>query len=135
MYSNKKKAIFERGKNMKRVLISLIALAMFSIPLTAFAADPLSFPMREGSDSGAHKHNEEGIMSYQKGHYDEALKHFQMSARIDSKVGASHYNMALSLDKLGKHGDATMHFKCAKMLAQRSKEITESRILKDHIGH
>ena len=135
MYSNKNYAIFERGKIMKRVLISLIALAMFSIPLTAFAEGPLSFPMREGSDAGAHKHNEEGIMHYQKGHYDIALKHFQTSAKIDSKVGASHYNMALSLDKLGQHGDATMHFKCAKMLANGRKEITESKILKGHIGH
>ncbi len=120
---------------MKRVLISLIALAIFSVPLTVFAGDPLGFPMREGSDAGAHKHNEEGIMHYQKGHYDKALKHFKMSAKIDPKVGASHYNMALSLDKLGKHGDATMHFKCAKMLANGRKEITESKILKSHIEH
>ena len=120
---------------MKQVLIVFIALAMFSVPLSAFAEDPLGFPMREGSDAGAHKHNEEGIMHYQKGHYDIALKHFKMSAEIDPKVGASHYNMALSLDKLGKHGDATMHFKCAKMLAQGRKDITESKILKGHIGH
>ena len=120
---------------MKRVLISLIALAMFAIPLTAFASDPLSFPMREGSSADAHKHNETGIGLYQKGNYEEALKHFAVAEKMDGSEAASHYNIALCLDKLGKHGDATMHFKVAKKLAHGRKEITESAILKGHIGH
>ena len=120
---------------MKRVLIALMALAVFSIPVSVFAADPLGFPMKEGSDAGAHKHNEEGIMHFKKDHFGEALKHFTMSAKIDPKVGASHYNMALCLDKLGKHGEATNHFKAALKLANGRKEITESGILKGHIGH
>lgn len=120
---------------MKRVLTVLIALAMFSVPLTVFAENPLGFPMREGSDSNAHTHNEEGIMHYNKGHYEEALKHFSVSEKIDPKVGASHYNMALALDKLGQHGEATMHFKGALKLAHGRKDITESKILKGHIGH
>ena len=95
---------------MKKVLITLMGVFFLATPLTAFAADPaLSFPMREGSNAEAHKHNEEGIMHYNLGHFDVALKHFSMASKIDPKAGEAHYNEALCLDALGKHGDAAKH--------------------------
>lgn len=119
---------------MKKIWMILTALFLVSLPLQAFAEGPLGFPMREGSIASAHEHNQEGIMHYNKGHYEEALKHFEMSVKIDSNVGESHFNMALCLDKIGKHGDATAHFKSARKLAQGNVKITDSQILNDHIG-
>jgi Flp pilus assembly protein TadD len=102
-----------------------------SVPVFADEG-PLKFPMREGSSATAYKHNEEGISHYKQGHYDLALKHFQMASKVDSSVGESHYNEALCLDKLGKHGDATNHFYIARNYAKGSSAILESKILNAH---
>jgi hypothetical protein len=47
-------------------------------------------------------------------------------------VGESHYNEALCLDKLGKHGDATNHFYAARKYAHGNSAILKSGILNDH---
>jgi len=88
--------------------------------------------MREGSNASAHKHNEEGISHYNQGHYDVALKHFQMASKVDSSVGESHYNEALCLDKLEKHGEATNHFYKARKYAKGNPAILGSKILNAH---
>ena len=98
-----------------------------------FAEDgALKFPMREGSSSSAHKHNEEGISHFNQGHFDVALTHFQMASKIDPRVGESHYNEALCLDKLDRHGEATNHFYAARKHAQGNPAILKSGILNAH---
>ena len=119
---------------MKRFFLIVAFIALVGIPAAALASDPLGFPMREGSSSEAHKHNEEGILHYNQGHYDVALKHFQMASKIDPSVGESHYNEALALDKLGQHASASMHFKAARKNAHGRAEILNSEILVKHIG-
>ena len=95
------------------------------------AEGPLTLP--EGSNTEASGHNEEGISHYKEGHYDVALKHFQKASAVDSALGEIHYNEAISLDKLGKHGEATKHFKIAQEKANGNKAILESKILLSHI--
>jgi Flp pilus assembly protein TadD len=92
----------------------------------------LKFLMREGSSADAHKHNEEGISHYNQGHYDVALKYFQMASSIASGVGEAHYNEALCLDKLGRHGDATNHFYAASENSRGNEAILKSDILNAH---
>lgn len=77
-------------------------------------------------------HNEQGIFNYKQGYYEDALKHFQMASNIDSSVGESHYNEALCLDKLGKHGEATNHFYAARKYAKGNPAILGSKILNAH---
>ena len=95
------------------------------------AEGPLKLP--EGSNSEASEHNDEGILHYKEGHYDVALKHFQAASAVDSSLGEVHYNEAISLDKLGKHGEATKHFKIAQEKANGNKAILESKILLSHV--
>ena len=90
-------------------------------------------PLPEGSNAEASGHNEEGISHYKEGHYDVALKHFQEASAVDSSLGEVHYNEAISLDKLGKHGEATKHFKIAQEKANGNKAILESKILLSHV--
>ena len=117
-------------RNLSLILFILI-FTFLSVP--AFADQgPLKFPMREGSNASAHKHNEEGISHYNQGHYDVALTHFQMASKVDSSVGESHYNEALCLDKLGKHGEATNHFYKARKYAKGNSAILGSKILNAH---
>ena len=95
------------------------------------AEGPLKLP--EGSNSEASGHNDEGILHYKEGHYDVALKHFQQASTVDSSLGEVHYNEAISLDKLGKHGEATKHFKISQEKANGNKAILESKILLSHV--
>ena len=99
----------------------------------AFADEgPLKFPMREGSNASAHEHNEEGIDHYNQGHYDVALKHFQTASKIDPSVGETHYNVALCLHNLKKHGAATDHFYAARKYSNGNEKITQSVLLNKH---
>ena len=66
------------------------------------------------------------------GELEDALKHFQMASKVDSSVGESHYNEALCLDKLGKHGEATNHFYAARKYAKGNPAILGSKILNAH---
>ncbi|MBC8287987.1 MAG: tetratricopeptide repeat protein [Nitrospinae bacterium] len=118
---------------MRKTVCVLAAFLFVFLSAPAFADEAaLQFPMREGSSSDAHKHNEEGISHYNQGHYDVALKHFQKASSIDSGVGEAHYNEALCLDKLGRHGDATNHFYAARKYAQGNQAILSSGILNAH---
>jgi Flp pilus assembly protein TadD len=95
------------------------------------AEGPLTLP--EGANTESSGHNKEGILHYKEGHYDVALKHFQKATAVDSTLGEVHYNEAISLDKLGKHGEATKHFKIALEKSNGNIAILESNILLSHV--
>ena len=119
---------------MKKILISFYALVFLIVfPLSVLAGEgPMSLPA--GSNASADMHNKAGIKHFNKGHYEEALKHFQEASAADSSIAETHFNEAITLDKLGKHGDATMHFKAAKKHAKGNEKILNSPILNGHIG-
>jgi len=115
-------------RNLSLILFILI-FTFLSVP--AFAGQG-ALKLPEGSNAVAYDHNEQGIFNYKQGYYEDALKHFQMASNIDSSVGESHYNEALCLDKLGKHGEATNHFYAARKYAKGNPAILGSKILNDH---
>ena len=98
---------------------------------TIIAEGPFTLP--EVANAEASGHNKEGVLHYKEGHYDVALKHFQEASAVDSTLGEVHFNEAISLDKLGKHGEATKHFKIAQEKANGNKAILESKILLSHV--
>jgi Flp pilus assembly protein TadD len=89
--------------------------------------------MAEESSAGA-KENREGIGHYKEGHWAESEKYFRKALEVNASLAEAHYNLALALDKLGNHGDATEHFKKALELAPDNPKIRDSKILKDHVG-
>lgn len=118
---------------MKKVMLVLAALCLLGLPVSSFAGEgPMALPA--GSNADAVKHNKEGIDHWGQGHTDVALKHFQAASKADSSIGQSHFNEAICLDKLGRHGEATMHFKAAKKNAHGDKALLGSQVLKDHVG-
>jgi hypothetical protein len=117
---------------MKKVVSILIAAVFFSIPVIAFAEGPMNLP--DDASKGAKMHNKAGIKHYGMGHFDVALGHFEEASAADAKSGEIHFNVAISLDKLDKHGDATKHFGVAKKNAHGNKAILESKILNAHLG-
>ena len=118
---------------MRKLACVLVVFYFVCLSGLVFAdAAALTFSMHEGSSAGAHKHNEEGVSHYNQGHYDVALKHFQMALSIDSGLGEAHYNKAMCLDKIGRHGDATNHFYAARKYAHGNEAILQSAILNAH---
>ena len=80
------------------------------------------------------KENNEGINHFQQGHWDVAQEHFNKALAVNAELPEAHYNLALALDKLGNHGEATNQFKRALNLAPEDPRIKDSGILKSHVG-
>ena len=78
--------------------------------------------------------NAEGIDHFQQGYWDVAQEHFNKALAANANLAEGHYNLALALDKLGDHGEATNHFQMALDLAQEDSRIKDSGILKAHLG-
>ena len=78
--------------------------------------------------------NNEGVDHYQQGHWDVAQEHFTKAVAANADLAEAHYNLALALDKLGKHPEATTHFKKALELAPTKPQIANSKILQKHVG-
>jgi Tfp pilus assembly protein PilF len=78
--------------------------------------------------------NDEGVGHYKQGHWDVASDGFKKAIKADANLAEAHYNLALSLDKMGKHEDATGSFKKAAELAPTNPAIKDSTILKKHLG-
>jgi Flp pilus assembly protein TadD len=78
--------------------------------------------------------NDEGVGHYQQGHWDVAEGHFRKAVKADANLAEAHFNLALSLDKMGKHEEATASFKKAAELAPNNPKIKESVVLKKHTG-
>ena len=78
--------------------------------------------------------NDEGVGHYKQGHWDVATDWFKKAVKADPNLAEAHYNLALSLDKMGKHEDATAAFIKAAELAPANPAIKDSAILKKHLG-
>lgn len=78
--------------------------------------------------------NNEGVKHYEQGHWDVAQDHFIKALAVNPDLVEAHYNLALALDKLGQHGEATNHFQKALDLAPEDPRIKDSGILKAHLG-
>lgn len=78
--------------------------------------------------------NNEGVDHYLEGHWTTSGKHFRKAIETNSDLAEAHYNLALTLDRLGKHDAATDHFGKALALAPDNPKIKDSKILKEHLG-
>lgn len=85
-------------------------------------------------DTAGAMENHEGVAHFVQGHWDEAQDHFLDALAVNADLAEAHYNIALTLDKLGKHGEAIHHFQMALDLAPDDPRIKDSPILKAHLG-
>lgn len=120
---------------MKRSIIAILAGLALLVGVNVGADTGKASPaLQTQAGSKAETHNKEGIEHYNQGHWDVAKKHFEAAAKDDPKSAEAHYNLALSLDKMGDHKAATEHFKEAHHLGMNNPDIQNSEILKKHTG-
>jgi tetratricopeptide (TPR) repeat protein len=86
------------------------------------------------ASSAGRMDNDEGVGHYKQGHWDVSEGHFRKAIKADSNLAEAHYNLGLTLDKMGKHDEATTEFKKAAELAPANPAIKDSAILKKHIA-
>jgi Flp pilus assembly protein TadD len=91
-------------------------------------------PLFAPASSAARMANDEGVGHYQQGHWDVAMGHFQKAVKVDPNSAVVHYNIALTLDKMGKHEEAATSFKKALELSPNDPVIKESDVLKKHVA-
>lgn len=91
-------------------------------------------PLLSPPSSPARMANDEGVSHFQQGHWDVAMEHFNKAVQADPNSAIAHYNVALTLDKMGKHDEATNEFKKALELAPTDPAIKDSEVLKKHVS-
>jgi Tfp pilus assembly protein PilF len=79
------------------------------------------------ASSAGRADNDEGVGHYRQGHWDVAEGHFRKSLKADANLAEAHFNLALALDKMGKHDEATASFKKALELARWHRPRLRSR--------
>jgi tetratricopeptide (TPR) repeat protein len=98
---------------------------------TAVGADTV---LMAPASSPGRADNDEGVSHYKQSHWDVASDWYKKAIKADPNLAEAHYNLALTLDKMGKHEDATASFKKAAELAPTNPAIKDSPILKKHLG-
>lgn len=122
---------------MKRLIVFKAAsiFGVFFLLLTANLAQAGgAHPLEAPAGAAGAAHNAEGIKHYKMKMWEKAELHFSEAAKENSMLAEAHYNLALALDKQGRHREATKHFAGAHKLGKDNPEIANSKILKKHLG-
>src|SRR6266542_1083691 len=90
------------------------------ILLTACTVSP-SLQVPSDDKSQAAQQVREGIIELNDGQYALARDRFETALLLEPKMAEAHYNLAVALDRLGKHAEATRHLKEAAELAPDKK--------------
>lgn len=119
---------------MMRVMASLLlSLSAVSVLWACAGGPSLPLPTGPAADPTVAKHNAEGVKHYEMGHWKEARGHFEAATQADPKSAEPHYNLALTLDRMGAHAEATAHFKQAAELAPGNQAMTQSSAYRSHV--
>ena len=111
----------------------LMGIVLFSMMLgcTTTTGPLATLPMVSPEAS---EHNLAGIKEYDNGNWESAKSQFEAALQADPNLSEAHFNLALTLHKLGDHEKATEHFRMAGELEPQNREIVESTIYRNHLG-
>ena len=93
----------------------------------------LMSPAGMGNQEAANKNNE-GVDHLVQGHYDVSGPLFEQALSTQPDFAEAHFNLGVTLDGKGKHEEATAAFKKAVEFGKDNPKISESEILKRHLG-
>ena len=124
---NTRRCQLSRKRVLWGVLIVTFLLPGCMAQTTPLATLPLEHPQ-------AAQINLAGIDRYQQGEWAEALLKFQEALQQDANFPEAHFNAALALHQLGRHEEATQHFRRAGELAPEHQAIVTSVLYRNHLG-
>lgn len=117
-------------KTKIQIVIIIIGLGMTAGCVTP--SGPLAtLPMTSPAGSA---YNLEGIKLFNRGQWAEARAQFERAVQADADLAEAHFNLALSLHKLGQHDEARREFKIAGELAPKNKQIVNTSIYRNYLG-
>lgn len=126
----KRKTLF----NFALILVGSLTVLSLASCTGGGGGSRAQIPALTSSGSGpAVAENNEGVDHLVQGHYDVAVKHFKKALASNPNFAEAHFNLAVSLDGQGKHGEATESFKKAKELGGDNPKIAENAMLKKHL--
>jgi TolA-binding protein len=91
-------------------------------------------PILATASSPGQADNDAGVEHYKERRWDLAEQQFRKAVQADEKLAEAHYNLGLTLDKLGDHEGAAAAFKRVTELSPENSPLRDSVILKEHIG-
>ena len=134
-FKNKREELKENivGRRMHGGIITVV-LVCFLAMVTGCATPSGPLAVLPMTSPAAAQDNLEGIQQYNAGKWQQAKSRFESAIRADPALPEAHFNLALTLHKLGDHREATIHFKKASELAPNNKEILNSPAYRNHLG-
>lgn len=85
------------------------------------------------SNKDAAMKNDDGVGHLQQEHWDTSATFFRDAIAMAPNLAEAHFNLALALDQMGNHPEASEHFKAARDLAPSNPKIAENEVLKKHL--
>lgn len=121
------------GTKPRLILLGCVAAGFVALAAGCVTkAGPLAIlPM---TSPGAAQWNLEGIKSYNAGDWHTARTRFELAIHTDPRLPEAHFNLALTLHKLGDHDQARTHFRIAGELAPDHTEIVRTSVYRNHLG-
>ena len=97
--------------------LTLLGLGCQSTPKRMVLSAPA------GTNASASRHNDEGIQAYQQQQWDSAKQHFDAAIAASPEFAEAHYNLGMTLYRLGNLREGDTHFIQAANLAPGNKVI------------
>lgn len=87
----------------------------------------------DAANKDAAMKNDEGVSHLVQEHWETSNEFFREALEADPDLAVAHFNLALSLDAMGQHAEASEHFRKALELAPGDPKIADNEILKKHL--
>nr|MBI3614250.1 tetratricopeptide repeat protein [Nitrospirota bacterium] len=81
------------------------------------APKPTLLPVPGGTNTVAARHSDEGIQAYQQGQWAGAQQHFEAAIQASPELAEAHYNLGMTLYRIGAIAEGNSHFIKAADLA------------------